>query len=310
MVPIKSPETAQLSLLLSKYEPRFTIARIAGLFTVPQFQANTIRIEVLVHLAVAHCAGKKEPGYSDLEEWLNQHLGQTELARLEDPVEDVFVTNVETPEGNRRVFEGIWESNDYFLQVVLDTLMSRKAPKEYRNLLRSMFALLLLSDCVSERLDLQRWHIEPSAPKGFVPVTPATRVNRRARSVTFTDEDLERLGITRESLAPFILREEDRRNLIRESTGHSSLERRPLVDFGDALVLTLPSAVSPAVRRFVLSELRLLGFLPAFGNALGEKQARQVEKEGLWELKSDVISLSPPPSDEEPMPPLHTWLFR
>ena len=102
------------------------------------------------------------------------------MAVLEDPVEDVFVTNVETPEGNRRIFEGTWESNDYFLQVVLDTLMGSKAPEECRSLLRPAFALLRLSDCVAARLDMHRWHIEPSTAKGFVPATAATRVNTRA----------------------------------------------------------------------------------------------------------------------------------
>ncbi len=131
------------------------------------------------------------------------------------------------------------------------------------------FALLRLSDCVAERLDLHRWHIEPSTPKGFVPITPATRVNTRASAVTFTNQDLDRIGVTRELIAPFVLREEDRRNLISESTGHSSLERRPLVDFGDALVLTLPSAVSPAIRRFVLSELQADGFLESIRTSAG-----------------------------------------
>lgn len=68
MVPITSSETAQLSSLLSKYEPRSTITRSAGLLTAPHLQANTIRLEILVHLAVEHCSGSKKPGYADLEQ--------------------------------------------------------------------------------------------------------------------------------------------------------------------------------------------------------------------------------------------------
>jgi hypothetical protein len=311
MFPISSPETAKLSSLLNKYEPRTTIAWSAGLLTAPQLQANTFRIELLIHLAVAHCAGKKKPGYSDVEEWLNQkHLGQRLVSRLEDPVEDVFVTNVETPKGNYRIFEGIWESNDYSLQVMIDTLMDRNSPDEYWILLQSAFGLLRLSDCVAERLNLHRWHIESSTPKGFVPITPATRVKTRANAVTFTNQQLERIGVTRELLAPFVLLEEDRKNLIRETTGHSSLEKCPLIDFGDALVLTLPTAVSPAIRRFVLSELQQNGVLNKFENALGRKQAHQIEKEGLFELRDDAENLAPPISDGELMPALHSILFR
>ena len=310
MVPITSSETVELARILASYVARDTIMRAAGLLTAPRLHANIGRLELLVHLAVAHCAGRKKPDFGDLELWLNHYLGQTRIAMLEDPVEDVFVTNIRTPEGNLRVFEGLWESNDYSLQVVLDTLMSSEVPEQCQELLRPAFALLRLSDCVAARLDLNRWHIEPSRPKGFVPVMPATRVNLRASAVTFTKEDIERLGVTRETVAYFILRPEDRRNLLAESTGHSSLERRPLVDFGDILVLALPNAVSPAIRRFALSELRRMDYLPAFGHALGAHQAQQIERDGLWELKSDTTSLSPPTPDAGPVASLHAWLLK
>lgn len=310
MIPITSAETEKLARMLAKYAPRATIARAAGLLTAPNLQANTVRLEVLVHLAVAYCAGNNKPGYVELERWLNQYLGKTQMAMWEDPIEDVFVTNVNTPEGNRRVFEGIWESNDYFLQIVLDTLMSHKAPQECHDLLKPAYALLRLSDIVAERLGLQRWHIEPSNSKGVVPVAPATHIEDRARAVTFTNDYLKKLGITREVLAPFIFHEEDKVTLRVESTGHTSLELRPLVDFGDALVLSLPHAVSPAIRRFVLSELRKMRHLHAFGDVLAAHQARQVEKDGLWELKDDTESLTPPSHAEGQMPSLHAWLLK
>ncbi|TKS58235.1 MAG: hypothetical protein EWM72_03127 [Nitrospira sp.] len=293
---------------MASYAPRATIANVAGLLTAPQLQANTVRLEVLAHLAVAHCAGRKKPTNADLSRWLNRYLER--IARIEDPVEDVFVTNVDTPQGNRRTFEGIWESNDYFLQVVLDTLISRRAPKECRDLLQPAFALLCLSDCVAERLGLQRWCLETSMPQGRVPIAPVTRVDQRSCAVTFTDAELTKIGVRRELLTPFILREEDKRRLISESTGHSSLERRPLVDFGDALVLVLPSAVSPAIRRFVLSSLREMGYLAAFGDALSSRQARQVEQEGLWELKEKTESFEPPKPDDSPLPSFHAWLLK
>lgn len=115
--------------------------RIAGFLTVPALQANTIRIEILVHLAVVRCCGKRKPGLPEIRNWLNRQLGDTQIARLEDPVEDVFVSNVETPEGNRRLFEGIWESNDYFVQAVLDTLGSSSTPQECQVLLAPAFGL-------------------------------------------------------------------------------------------------------------------------------------------------------------------------
>jgi hypothetical protein len=166
MVPLNASELKPTARFLRKYDLKSTVTQLSSLLTVPALQANTIRIETLVHLAVAYCRGRLKPGLSEMSYWLNRQLGNTKITSLEDPAEDVFVTNIETPEGNRRVFEGIWESSDYSVQVVLETLDNRRAPPECRELLVPAFALLRLSDCVAERAGLQRWHLEESTPQG------------------------------------------------------------------------------------------------------------------------------------------------
>lgn len=309
MVPLNAPELKRIAGLLVKYDLKSTVTQLGGLLTAPELQANTIRIETLVHLAVAHCGGRRKPGLTEIGHWLNRQLGNTYIALFEDPVEDVFVTNVETPEGNRRVFEGIWVSNDYYVQVILETLGNRRVPQECRALLLPAFALLKLSDTVAERLGLRRWHFEVSTPKGTIRLRQATRMPDRARAITFTNSELKAIGINREDLAPFILGDEDKQALVEESIGHSSLERRPLVDFGREIVLTLPHAVSPAIRRFVLFELGRMGYLQAFEKALANLQMRQVERDGLWELKEKTNSLEPPVPDGK-VPSLHAWMLK
>lgn len=309
MVQLNSPELKRLSEFLGKYDLRSTVAQLAGLLTVPSLQANTLRIETVVHLAVACCRGRRKPGPREIGNWLNRELGNTWVARSEDPVEDVFVSNVETHEGNHRIFEGSWASNDYFAQVIVKILSSPDAPEKCRNLLAPALALLKLSDCVVERVGLQRWHAEPSTPQGKVKLVPATRMIDRARAVTFIDSDLETLDINRDVLAPFIVRDEDRRALMAETIGHTSLERRPLVGCGGKLVLVLPHAVSPAIIRFVLAELLQMGYLSEFAQALAVLQANQIEMDALGELKKDTDFLKPPISDGK-VPSLHSWLLK
>jgi hypothetical protein len=307
MVSLNAPELKRISRLLGKHDLQSTVAQLGGLLTVPTLQANTIRIETLVHLAVGYCQGHSRPDSAEISHWLNKQLGSTRVAMLEDPVEDVFITNVETPEGNQRVFEGIWEANAYYVQVVLETLGSDAAPQECRDLLLPASALLRLSDCVAERLSLRRWHIEPSTPKGKIRLPEG--VADRARATTFSNSELDALSINRELLVPFILRDEDKQALPNESVGHSSLERRPLVDFGRELVLALPHAVSPAIRRFILSELRQMGYLEAFEKALARLQARQLEEEGLRELRGEASPLKPPiPNGNVPL--VHSSLLK
>lgn len=310
MIPLNSSELIDLADKLKKFNLKSTITQIGGLLTAPELQANTVRIELLVHLAVAYCQGTQKPCLTDIDDWLNRQLGNTEIALLEDPVEDVFVTNIETPEGNRRIFEGIWESNDYFLQLILDILGKPETPKECRNLLIPAFALLRLSDYVAERVNVHRWHIEPSVPKDKIGLSEETKISDRARAITFTDKELDSLGVSRKQLTPFILRNADKFILRRESPGHSSLERRPLVDIGHSLVLALPSAVSPAIRRFVLTNMIRTGYLSSFSNILASYQANQVQKECLVvsDIKNQLVSLDPPkPKDKAPS--LHAWLF-
>jgi hypothetical protein len=66
---------------------------------------------------------------------------------------------------------------------------------------------------------------------------------------------------------------------------------------------------SPAIRRFVLSEVLYMGYLQAFGDALGTHQARQIEKDGLWELKNQAESRVPREPDGQ-VPSLHAWLLK
>ena len=309
MVSLTAYELRRIVRAIRTYDAKSTIAKLGGLLTAPELQANTIRIETLVHLSAAHCQGRSHLGSNEIDEWLNNHLDKSRIAWLEDPVEDVFVTNVETTRGNRLIFQSVWESNDYFVQVVIDILDNPEAPWEYRRLLVPAFALLDLSDCVAKRVGLERWHSEPSKPGGTVKVPSATQIADRARAVTFTPGDLSELGVTREILEPFILRDKDKQALPSETIGNSSLERRPLVDFGGDLVLALPHAVSLAIRRFALTELRRLGYLSTFSKVLATRQARQIEWDCFRDLKGKTDSLTPPSPDGN-IPSLHCWLLK
>lgn len=310
MVLINFSDFRRFAKFFEKYDLQSSVTQLAGLLTVPSLHANTLRIETAIHMAVANCEGSRNLKLVEIDHWLNQYLGNR-IAIYEDPVEDVFITNVETHEGNRRIFPGIWASSDYFVQAAINTLSNRRAPQECRNLLRPVFALLKLSDSVAERVGLQRWHSEPSTAQGKIEVAHVTQRPDHFQAVTFSDSELNALGIERHMLAPFILRDEDRQALKTETLGKSSLEQRPLIAFGDKVILALPNAVSPAIRTFILSELRRKGHLSAFSRALTNYQAKEIEGKVFKKLKLEnpISSLRPPEFDEK-TPPLHAWLLK
>lgn len=307
MVPLGAPEFVRLSRALQDYDLLSTATRVGGLLTVPELQANTIRIQTLAHLVVANCRGRRIASPHKIGSWLNRYLGKTSLPALEDPTEDVFITNVMTPRGNRRLFEGIWEANAYFVQVVIDTLNGQGVPQECRDLLVPIFALLLLSERVADRLNLERWSLAPSYPKSRVRI-PKDLTNR-AKAISFSERELSSLGIEHDALAPFVLREPDKRALRDELVGDSSLERRPVLDLGGELVLALPQAVSPAIRRYVLTELQKTGYLRAFGKALAKTQARQLQERALLELRKVATPVKPPMPHKD-VPSLAVFLLR
>lgn len=308
MIALDDPALKPLKQDLQKYDLRHTSSRLASLLTVPSLHANTIRLEILVHLAVLHCRGKRKPTLNDVDRWLNRFLGETTIVMAEDPAEDVFITNVGSPNGNRRLFEGIWHSSGYFTQTVLDIIYHHRESPEYLKMLDPLVALLALSECVADRVGLQRWHVESSTPKSVSRLSPAIRIVDRAKSVSFTTNDLTALQISFVLLEPFILKSHNRKLLESETLGHTSLERYPLVQFGNELVLVLPHAVGPAIRRYLLGQLQLMGLLSNFAQLLASYQSYQIESEGLSTLEN-VDSRQVPSTDTSDLP-IRDWLLK
>jgi hypothetical protein len=177
MYQVGSDENQTLSRLLREFSCKATVARCAGLLTVPAFHANTIRIEMMVHLAVANCSGSRKPKFSDISRWLNRNLGNSAVATAEDPPEDVFVSNICSRVGNFSLFEGTWESSDFHLQQMLDTAEALSlAIEPIASALHNVYALLRLGNAVAVRLNLVRWHAEPSSRAGTLVIGPNTNI--------------------------------------------------------------------------------------------------------------------------------------
>lgn len=85
---------------LKRFHPFRSAELVAGLLTQPSLQAKTLRIELLIHLLLAFAVGNRKPSRREITNWLNTELGSTVFALMEDPPEDVFVSNVTTAEGN------------------------------------------------------------------------------------------------------------------------------------------------------------------------------------------------------------------
>lgn len=262
---------------LPKYSRWKATRLLAGLLTRPECHANTLRLEGMVHLVVGLCSGDQSPDRSDIETWLNQHLEPAQLRLYEDPIEDVFVSNVVNETGNHRIFEGVWESNDYWLQCLLRVLPGLPKKAEYQGLARSIGALLDLSEAIAERNGLIRNMAGAGEAKERIDIPVMLELEQLGDRLVFSDAELRALGINSYHLKPFVLSEQKCALVIDSRTHDSPLERRPLLREGNSILVALPAAFSIAIRRFVLEVVGRNKNLLQLDQLLNEAQSIAVQ---------------------------------
>ncbi|MBC8745352.1 MULTISPECIES: hypothetical protein [Paraburkholderia] len=255
-----------LPKILSKYSKRRALSAVSGLLTLPQFQANTYRLEILAHLIAANCTGETMVGPKNVLNWLNRQLGTHPVATMEDPPEDVFVTNIVSLKGEFLVLPGLWETPDDSLNLMLEVFERASVPTD--EVLQPVYALLALSHFILQRAGLSRWTIERSVPKGPFPESIAVDWKATSVRAIVGRDELKQGGISLTHLQPFIFRADSDHASLAEHFEESPLQQCPLVEFADCIVLSLPTAVTYAARRYLLRKLLEQGQIRSFQEAL------------------------------------------
>lgn len=270
-------QAARLGTIFRPYDVKTSVAAAGGLLTVPKLQANTVRLEAICHLIVASAAGKKKPNNQDAARWFKQ-VGQV-FAHMEDAAEDVFVARVHMDGRNYRVLEGLAEANGHHLQHMLTAVENMPDHSVYGALKQSCRAVLALSDLVCVRAGLDAFCLGGEYGSDALPVDDLPTLKTLAARVTFSDSDLAVAGISRRTLGGFCL-PPTKRDVGFGGYGDSALERQPLIDFGDEIVVALPSAMATAIRRAVIETCQNTG-------------AEFALRTGLLIAQTDELSLNP-----------------
>ena len=265
-----SREDLSLLAQLRELDPIKTAATFAGLLAVPELQANCFRIEALVHLAATYCEGRTDPTGEFVRRSF-ERLGDGYCGLMEDPAEDVFVTLVNTPRGNFRIFEGIREATGFHLQRILNVVETMPEREPFRRLRSSVDCMLKLSDAVAERAGIRENSLGQETPLLALPPGIAERLPAARASVRFSEDDLVQLGIDVTSLSEFVFDPASRNEIPTQSIGHTELERRPIA-FSERLAhLLLPTAVGSAITRFVVESAVSLGLTRVFEEELSRE---------------------------------------
>lgn len=270
---------------VADFDPLRLAATFAGLLTVPALQSSCIRLEALVHVSLAVGQGRRKP-VDKVVARLFQESGTGRLGRQEDPAEDVFVSLIRSPRGNFRILEGTWESAGFDLQRVLNALERTPARPQFDHLRNAIYALLQLSEAVCARAKLDRYQLGNDIPQEALSSKIIGSLSSLRRIVRFSDNDLADLGISMDALAEFGFDPSRRAELANERVGNSFLERFPVAYRNGECVLLLPTAVSVAIRRFLVEEMRRKGLTAVFAATLAYEHAQLLAETPLLGMAS------------------------
>ena len=272
---------------LAKFSVLDICQSAAGLLTQIENHPANGRIELLIHLAVMSSRGSRVPNNSQLREWLNDIIYHDNITALEDPVEDVFVSNVTMWLGNARLLEGRWTDNDYYTQSSLGALNLIRSRPWAETAQMCVTSLLLLSEAIAKRSLLTRFSLSNAINRRPIAVAAATVDLARSR-VEFSWDEIAEMGIDRQFLRPFVFTHADTVKLYDECIGHTTLERKPLLPNGRGPVVALPNAIGASVRRFLIDAASEVGELDQLQAAIDTVQFQDIWQHGCsgWGLKT------------------------
>ena len=279
-------------LFLKGWDKLHAVQVISGLLTVPDLHANGIRLDWLLRLVISKANGSHKVLRKDLVRVLNKGLAEAGVNRLEDPNEDLFCDLVATRLGNFRIFPGQWELAAPYTQTLIEAFERLPDAPPKTNALKSVHALLALSNMLAERASVDRTTLAGSHPFVEIKLPTERELRHLAGRSLFTGADLEAADIGLVDLLPFILTEDQFHSVADREIGNTPLELRPLLSTPDGILIANPTSISLAIRALLVETATTGGMAKTLLYGLLRRQERYAESTGFWPDRR--LELSPP----------------
>lgn len=283
-------EYSTIASSLSRYSLEHCLAILGSMFTLPELQSNAYRLEVFVHLAFLNAKGEELPTQAQMANCFNQ-LDRGTCGRQEDPAEDVFLSKVTTKFDNYRLFEGSAESNSFHTQLFLSILEDMPANDFHGSLKETVTSVLKLSDEIAERTGIPVYCVGNTTPESSIKRFPEHLWPELRKRVTFTFDEIKRMGINSNSLEPFLIEPDGAENLRACRPGDSPLDFKPIYRTSNGLVVFQPSLIGTAIRYFLITSFIAANLEEDLHKALVNAYAAHFANEGLF------LRLLAPPLD-------------
>ena len=245
-------EVPKLIEEIKNFKPIETASLVSALLTIPSLHANTIRIEMLIHIIIAYSQGKRIPKAKQITKWLNDDLGNTLFVNKEDPVEDVFISTVMTETGNIRIFEGVWECSDFYLQRFLEIIKKLPDNKKTIQLKREVNSLLKISEEIANRRKLKRYTEGNGIDKQSIKIPTTKQLRSISKSIVFSKKNILDLGINPDDLSPFLFDKNENSKIKDQEMEESELVKHPVYKTNNIFYILLPNNISFSIKTHIL----------------------------------------------------------
>lgn len=274
----------QMGRRIARWDRNAALSALAALQLDPRLHVHSVRLYWASRLVAALASGGTRPGRSDLQRLLNADFGKSDISRLEDPSEDLFLQTVSTRRGDRRLICGTWAHPTFYTETLLEAA-ERIADERDLKMLSSAHALLLLSNLTAERAGLGLRVSGSGQQWANIPVPPDTKLSALAAYPNWSASALASANLDPALLERFITEDDDLPPTIDSVAGRAALDTRPLLRTPTGILLAVPSAVSMAVRAAIVDHMLETDREQEIGDALLAVQAERLAETGFANLE-------------------------
>ncbi|MCP4099360.1 MAG: hypothetical protein GY748_24315 [Planctomycetaceae bacterium] len=274
------------------WDMQYATMVLASLCTIPEYHANGIRLDWLQRLVLSKSNGNQKPSSRQFETVLNEGLSKAGVHRLEDPNEDLLCDLIATTHGNYRIFPGQWEQAAAYTQTLIEAFETLPNTSIRRDVLEAAHALLILSDVIASRVQVDRGTASGGNPFGSIQLPSNSTLSELSQRVKFSHVEIKRLGIAPDSLIPLILDTDLFRFVSDGEIGNTPLEFHPILSLRDGIVIISPNNISIAIRSILVNAALRGGLEKQLQIALMRRQEVHAEATGFWPIPQ--LNLSAP----------------
>ena len=256
---------------ISNYNSKESIALVSSLLTLPEYQTQCIRLEVLAILVTLYSDGKRKPYIKQIKKWFKE-IGKSKCCIGEDPAEDVFVSNInDHKNGNFRIINGIWESAGFYTQAILDVISTIPKESKIYPLFESYIKILQISEHICNKSELERYQLGSEERHNEFTQSSIHHRQKLIERTVLSKNDLEKLNINISEIEPFIFNANKKKNNQNQNIGISEFHYSPLFrNVDDSITVILPTLLSIAARNYVLSQIITNNYEESFDEMMAQ----------------------------------------